>query len=136
MSNGECSAPEIWQAVSRYIRAKSEDAYRQWFKQMVPISVDGKQIVLGTSDRFFATWVMNNYGDILADALAAAGCEGFEVTFEYGYGLDGTGVDPDYSKVSVEPRETENTLISAELSSLIRKQSFENFVVGEENRYA
>jgi len=136
MSNGECSAPEIWQAVSSYIRAKSEDAYRQWFKQMVPISVDGKQIVLGTSDRFFATWVMNNYGDILADALAAAGCEGFEVTFEYGYGLDGTGVDPDYSKVSVEPRETENTLISAELSSQIRKHSFENFVVGEENRYA
>ena len=136
MSNGECSAPEVWQAVSGYIRAKSEDAYRQWFKKMVPISVEGKQIVLGTSDRFFATWVMNNYGDILSDALDAAGCEGFEVVFEYGYGLDDAGVDSDYSKASFEPRETGNDLVSPELSDQIRKHSFDNFVVGEENRYA
>ena len=78
MSNGESNASEIWQAVIGFIRAKSEDAYRQWFKKMIPISVDDEQIVIGTSDRFFASWVMNNYRDVLADALAAAGCPGLK----------------------------------------------------------
>ena len=136
MSNGERNASEIWKSVCGYIRTKSETVYKQWFKTLVPISVDEKQIVLGTSGRFFATWVMNNYGDVLEEALAAAGCEGLEVVFEYGYGLDDTGVDPDYSKVSVESKEPENDLISPELAILIRKHSFDNFVVGEENRYA
>ena len=40
MSNGESNASEVWQSVAGYIRAKSEDVYKQWFKKMVPISID------------------------------------------------------------------------------------------------
>ena len=82
MSNGESNASEVWQSVAGYIRTRSEDVYKQWFKNMVPISVDEKQIVLGTSDSFFATWVLNNCGDLLNEALASAGCAGLEVKIE------------------------------------------------------
>ena len=73
MSNGESNASEIWQAVIGHIRARSENVYNQWFKKMVPISADEKQIVIGTSDHFLASFVTDNYGDVLADALAAKG---------------------------------------------------------------
>ena len=88
MSHGESSASEVWQSAVGFIRAKSEAVYKQWFKKMVPISVDEKQIVIGTSDRFFASFVTSHYGDVLADALAAAGCPGLKVKYEYGYGFD------------------------------------------------
>ena len=139
MSNGESNASEIWQAVIGFIRAKSEDLYRQWFKKMLPISVDEKQIVIGTSDRFFASWVMNNYHSDFAEALAAAGCPGIEVKFEYGYGFDSDETeleDPVSAPLPAELDHTGGDLISPELKSQIGKHSFENFVVGEENRYA
>ncbi|MBR4254927.1 MAG: chromosomal replication initiator protein DnaA [Lentisphaeria bacterium] len=136
MSNGESNASEVWQSVAGYIRTKSEDVYKQWFKKMVPISVDEKQIVLGTSDSFFATWVLNNCGDLLNEALASAGCAGLEVKFEYGYGIDETGLDDVDSHTPPEIDDGGSDTVSPELADLIRKHSFDNFVVGEENRYA
>ena len=140
MSHGESSASEVWQSVTAYIRAKSEDAYKQWFKKMVPVSVDEKQLILGTSDSFFANWVMNNCGDLLNEALASAGCDGLKVTFEYGYGYDpedlGLGEEPQLFEPSPDESTDGVQMISSELADLIRKHSFDNFVVGEENRYA
>ncbi len=141
MSHGESSASEVWQSAVGFIRAKSEAVYKQWFKKMVPISVDEARIVVGTSDDFFADIVMKNYGDLISEALAAAGHPGLKVVFESGYfdtdetedlGLD---FDPDFSQVSAEPAADDDE-ISPELASLISKHSFDNFVVGEENRYA
>ena len=80
MSNGESNASEIWQAVIGHIRARSENVFNQWFKKMVPISADEKQIVIGTSDHFLASFVTDNYGDVLADALAAAGYARYEIS--------------------------------------------------------
>ncbi len=140
MSHGESSASEVWKSVTGYIRTKSEDAYKQWFKKMVPISVDEKQLVLGTSDSFFANWVMNNCGDLLNEAVASAGYEGLKVTFEYGYGYDsadaGLGDEPQFERNSGESADAGEEMLSPELADMIRKHSFDNFVVGEENRYA
>ena len=140
MSHGESSASEVWKSVIGYIRTKSEDAYKQWFKKMVPISVDEKQLVLGTSDSFFANWVMNNCGDLLNEALASAGFEELKVTFEYGYGYDSADAglcdEPQFERNSGESADAGEEMISPELADLIRKHSFDNFVVGEENRYA
>ena len=141
MSHGESSASEVWQSAVGFIRAKSEAVYKQWFKKMVPISIDETQIVLGTSDDFFAEVVLRNYGDLISEALASAGHPGLKVAFESGYydsdetddlGLD---LDPDFSQVSTESA-ADDDLVSPELASLISKHSFDNFVVGEENRYA
>ena len=138
MSNGEINASEVWQSVSGYIRTKSEDVYKQWFKKMEPISADEKQIVLGTSDSFFASIVTSHYGDILAEAFAAAGFAGMEVKFEYGYGYGSEGTDPedDFPRVPAAIENADAEWISPELKSQISKHSFDNFVVGEENRYA
>ena len=138
MSNGERNASEVWKTVCGYIRTKSETAYKQWFKKLVPISIDEAQIVLGASDNFFASWVKNNFGDLLADALAFAGYAGIQVVFESGYCPEDAapGDYPDESAPPSGVSSTDSDLINPELARLIRKHSFENFVVGEENRYA
>ena len=138
MSNGERNASEVWKTVCGYIRTKSETAYKQWFKKLVPISIDESQIVLGASDNFFASWVKNNFGDLLADALAFAGYAGIQVVFESGYCPEDAapGDYPDESQPPPGVSSTDSDLINPELARLIRKHSFENFVVGEENRYA
>ena len=138
MSNGERNASEVWKTVCGYIRTKSETAYKQWFKKLVPISIDEAQIVLGASDNFFASWVKNNFGDLLADALAFAGYAGIQVVFESGYCPEDAapGDYPDESQPPPGVSSTDSDLINPELARLIRKHSFENFVVGEENRYA
>ena len=56
MSNGESNASEIWQAVIGHIRARSENVYNQWFKKMVPISADEKQIVIGCNFSCARLW--------------------------------------------------------------------------------
>ncbi|MBO7089424.1 MAG: chromosomal replication initiator protein DnaA, partial [Lentisphaeria bacterium] len=113
--------------------------YKQWFKKMVPISVNEAQIVVGTSDDFFADIVTKNYGDLISEALAAAGYPGLKVVFESGYfdPADGETLpeDPDSSRLGTESAADDDE-ISPELASLISKHSFDNFVVGEENRYA
>jgi len=138
MSNGERNASDVWKTVCGYIRTKSETAYKQWFKKLVPISIDEAQIVLGASDNFFASWVKNNFGDLLADALAFAGYAGIQVVFESGYCPEDAapGDYPDESQPPPGVSSTDSDLINPELARLIRKHSFENFVVGEENRYA
>ena len=85
MSHGESSASEVWQSAVGFIRAKSEAVYKQWFKNMLPISVNEAQIVVGTLDDIFADIVMKNYGDLISEALAAAGHPGLKVVFESGY---------------------------------------------------
>jgi len=139
MSHGESSASEVWQSAVGFIRAKSEAVYKQWFKKMVPISVDEAQIVIGTSDDFFADIVTKNYGDLISEALAAAGHPGLKVVFESGYfdpaDVESPPEDPDSSRFGTESAADDDE-ISPELASLISKHSFDNFVVGEENRYA
>ena len=134
MSNGERNASEVWKTVCGYIRTKSETAYKQWFKKLVPISIDEAQIVLGASDNFFASWVKNNFGDLLADALAFAGYAGIQVVFESGYCPEDAapGDYPDESQPPPGVSSTDSDLINPELARLIRKHSFENFVDSEE----
>ena len=140
MSHGESSASEVWRTAVGFIRAKSEAVYKQWFKKMVPISIDETQIVIGTSDDFFADIVMKNYGDLISEALSAAGHPGLKVVFESGYydseepdlPLD---PDPDSSQVSMFDAPDDDEA-NGKLAELISRHSFDNFVVGEENRYA
>ncbi len=140
MSHGESSASEVWQSAVGFIRAKSEAVYKQWFKKMVPISVNEAQIVVGTSDDFFADIVTKNYGDLISEALSAAGYPGLKVVFESGYFDPADGEtppeDPDSSRFFGTVSAADDDEISPELASLISKHSFDNFVVGEENRYA
>jgi chromosomal replication initiator protein len=111
--------------------------YEQWFDSIVPVRFVEEQIVLGVSDDFFADWLKENYGDILTEALSESAGHKISFILETGH------VNVDEVKASVEiDAEAEDAGLDdfskkqKNNSSPSSRHTFNNFVVGEENRYA
>jgi chromosomal replication initiation ATPase DnaA len=72
--------------------------YEQWFDSIVPVRLDGEQIVLGVSDDFFADWLKENYGDILNEALSESAGRKISFILETGH----VSVEEDKASVEIE----------------------------------
>lgn len=137
----------LWSKACENIRRHSEFLYENFFRSLVPLSQDGDRLLLGISDRFKSDWIMENFSDILGEAVEAASGRKLRIGFEYGH-------QPRAELLPEEPAPVQELLeIRAEsesepqsaVSAAPKKRvagnclpghTFENFVVGEENRYA
>lgn len=138
MADEKESASAVWRKACDYIRRQSEDAYKQWFEKIVPLSKDGDSIELGVPDSFYSQWLETNYGDLLQQALESAGAAHCRIVFAYGYQPEdpGSGLDmPEYLPQDAAEPES-GSAARNERMSFSSEYTFENFVVGEENRYA
>lgn len=110
--------------------------YEQWFDSIVPVRLDGEQIVLGVSDDFFADWLKENYGDILNEALSESAGRKISFILETGH----VSVEEDKASVEIEAEaeaaNLEDFSKNRKNNSGSSRHTFANFVVGEENRYA
>jgi chromosomal replication initiator protein len=108
----------------------------------VPVSINSSEIILGVSDEFFADWLNEHYGDILSEAVKSAVGNDLKMKFETGYYLDeAEQKEQDEIKSSTEKAPEDKKpepLIASFLSpqNCRSEYTFDNFVVGEENRYA
>jgi chromosomal replication initiator protein len=117
------------------------ETFDHWFQPIVPVNIDKKNIVLGVSDDFFASWFKDNYEDILADALKKAVGYDLDINFELGYYPEETEDEAEEETASaIEPAEThseaEKEVTEPSLPNCLSRHTFGNSVVGEENRYA
>jgi chromosomal replication initiator protein len=134
----KCGLLLTWTKTCELLKKRLHQAtFEQWFGSIVPVRLDGEQIVLGVSDDFFADWLKENFGDILTDALSESSGQKFSFTLETGH------VNVDEIKESAEIDAEAEAASPAEDFSKNRTNSngsarhtFANFVVGEENRYA
>ncbi|MFA6101240.1 MAG: chromosomal replication initiator protein DnaA [Victivallaceae bacterium] len=134
----KCGLLLTWTKTCELLKKRLHQAtYEQWFGSIVPVRLDGEQIVLGVSDDFFADWLKENFGDILTDALSESAGHKIAFTLETGH------VNVDEIKASAEIDAEAEAASPAEdfsknraKSSGLAKHTFGNFVVGEENRYA
>lgn len=130
---------DVWCQISEYIQQKNSSAYDQWFKIITPIAIDAKQLVLGVPNDFYAEWVLKNFMDLLEEGLALCGYAGAKVVFEPGYNQ----CEPFVFRTPIDEPEqnpprpvVEKEKQRAEILKLVGGQTFDTFVVGEENRYA
>lgn len=134
-------AAGLWNKAVSILKCKvSENTYNQWFAVIVPLSVDETMMRLGVSDDFFAEWLTENYGDILTNVITEAAGKKLKFIIEPGHDK------PAEQSASVEKPELRSTEGARPDQSLLDIQqtapncnaryTFENFVVGEENRYA
>ena len=155
MQTMHCDASRLWNEACEHIRANVPGhVFTQWFEGIVPLRMEGNKIVLGVSDEMYAEWLDANYSDILTDGLAS-------VSAGYAYSLE-TGHQPCFREEALpeekaqavafeEDREDtgledeENISVSGEELSgtdprtapnCLPSYTFDNFIVGEENRYA
>ena len=150
----------LWGDACAYLKGKSSSLYETFFKGVVALSLEKGELLLGISSEFLADWILDNEeaSGQLQDAITHAFGTAYRFRFEAGHMAEETPVSAagkeslyDQSEPVVEtPAVQEESPIapaaSAEepLAGLTRataekclpENTFENFVVGEENRYA
>lgn len=115
------SLKEMWNLVSNEIRKllDSDVIYEVWFASLNLINYDGETVTLSASE-FKKNTIEKKFGDLLQEAFRAV--LGFDVNIVI--------VDPD-SFAEPEPE-----VKPAEVTKSAEEFTFENFVVGESNRFA
>ncbi|MFA7229753.1 MAG: chromosomal replication initiator protein DnaA [Victivallaceae bacterium] len=137
MYNGEGELLyKVWEiAAERLKKRLHTETYAQWFQNIIPVKLDDDKIVLGVSDDFFADWLEDNYGDFLAESLAEVDGLNYGYSFETGHRQEiKNSVE---SAAKSKPKKADKPAPSATVpNGCLSRHNFDNFVVGEENRYA
>lgn len=127
-----------WDKALKIISATvSRHNFDTWFKPLQLVANDGTSLTLGVPNKFFKEWLVDNYYQIIKDALRDAA--GKDVAFDFSIIKEGHSVDGGDIKA---PRQTSAVVVSKKghtrrvNSSLNPHYSFERFVVGTSNQFA
>jgi chromosomal replication initiator protein len=124
----------LWNRALSSLRQRLDgDEFDSWIRPLVPLSLNSETLELSVPNKLFASWLEENYLDLLASAWVDA--HGRETSFTFTW--NGTGVqgelfqefESDHAK-RVPPRRNANP------TGLIERYDFENFIVGPSNQFA
>jgi len=128
-----------WSAVCAAVRARSEywGDYCSGFIR--PLALEENDLLLGIAEEFSADLVRDNCSDFLLEALNDV--FGRKLTFSFEYGHVYPGIEEEVEPAMAEPvpaAEPEQHIpaVHHTAENCLEANTFENFVVGEENRYA
>jgi len=128
---------KIWSVAANRLKERNKHLYRQWFRKITPLAVEGATLRLGVSDDFFASIITDQYDDLVLEALT--GIDGVN----YSYRLE-SGHEPvpeeEPAAIPAKPEKTpaaenRNPGRSGAAKNCLEEHTFENFVVGAENRF-
>ncbi|MBQ9337211.1 MAG: chromosomal replication initiator protein DnaA [Lentisphaeria bacterium] len=138
-------ARELWSRACEEIRAKiPERIYAQWFDGIVPVRADDRKITLGVPDEIYEAWVRDNFSDIITDSLKKTAGGDLQFELETGHKADfpeaeesETAKVPDFGVPAAEGNgEAGHRTQGSTAPNCLAEYTFDNFIVGEENRYA
>ena len=121
----------IWEKAKDELKSNvSGEIFDGWFAKLSPVGESEKSLKLEAPCEFDAIWIRDNYMDVLKKQVSlAAGCN-MDVEISY----------PERAEI---PREKSRNIPSAEIKkpeilppSINPRNTFENFVVGEANKFA
>lgn len=115
----------------------SADTYNLWFAPLRASMSDGNEIVLEVANDFCEVWLKDNYMSLLQDVLSVASGRQLQIKFKVG---DSTPVPVTVTKQTPVPKvkatETITDRLAASEWSFNPKNTFETFVVGNNNNFA
>ncbi len=129
-------AENIWSVAADRLKERNKHLYRQWFRKITPLSIDGVTLRLGVSDDFFASIIEDQYDDIVLEALSEIG--GVSYSYELEPGHEPRPAEesaPAARAVKPEPAEPQTPRRTGAAKNCLEEHTFENFVVGAENRF-
>ena len=131
MKSGAFTAEEIWNLASAALKSRSEHLYSQWFSKITAVDVEDDLLTLGVSDDFFRDMVIDNWGDLLQNALE--NINGKCYRFEWK-----TGVLPAQPAAAPAPEAVTVSPAAPSVVAAKRNQrfTFDNFICGNCNRHA
>ena len=126
----------IWDKALQYLKGLlNEETYSKWITPVIPVSIEKDVVTLGVSDAFFISWLKDNFGDMIINALSSSAEREITIKYEPGHVL------PEIDKEHVERiTSVENkTALAKKKQSAANchsRHTFKNFVVGPENEFA
>ncbi|HEY2772912.1 MAG TPA: chromosomal replication initiator protein DnaA [Candidatus Binatia bacterium] len=125
---------DLWnRAVSALRQRLERDEFDNWILPLVPLALTSETLEISVPNKLFASWLEENYLDLLTSAWMEAHGEETCFTFTWsGTGLQGElfhEYEADRAK-RLPPRRAANP------SGLIERYDFENFIVGPSNQFA
>ncbi len=124
---------DVWQVAAERLQQQIHTTtYEQWFQNIVPVTLNEQALVLGVSDDFFADWLKDNFDDILSDSLKDVEGIDYSYSFASGYLPKKKKEEP---QAKSKPKAAK-TVKAVKPGNCLSRHTFDNFVVGEENRYA
>jgi chromosomal replication initiator protein len=151
------SETNVWDSILAAVEKRiNHESFTTWFKPISFIDIDDAAIRLRVPDRVFEDWILNNYRDVLEEAIEEVGLAGISVNFEVHapgqLGLKteartpaaftakaGTSSKPvAIPSVQVESVTTATRSVDTEQAELPlnQKYTFGTFVVGSCNQFA
>src|SRR5690348_17038441 len=134
----QTSAEKIWSAAQDHLRSMlSADTYNLWFAPLRATVHDADGIVLEVANDFCEVWLKDNYLSLLQDVVALASGHQLQITFKVPSSNNAapTPAQPAQETAkSIEPSAERNSH-GAE-PSFNQKNTFETFVVGNNNNFA
>jgi chromosomal replication initiator protein len=143
----EESAKKIWSAAQEMLRSLlNADIYNLWFAPVHANALDGDYITLEVANDFCEVWLKDNYLGLIRDVLAHAAGRSIKVRFKVNQSQPSSNphshspeslIRPkapvEAAALEVAPRET---VASRETSQFNPKNTFDTFVVGNNNTFA
>lgn len=131
MDSQESSAAKIWSVAANRLMEQNKHLYRQWFQKLTPLSLERATLKLGVSDDFFASIIEDQYDDLIRKALS--GIDGSDYSYELEPGHEPVLEKND--RPNANSKKTQQEQNEDPSSGSLEEHSFENFVVGAENRF-
>lgn len=125
----------IWDNALQYLKELlNEEMFSKWITPIIPISIDKDIVTLGVSDAFFISWLQDNFGDMIINALTNGAGRPVKVHYEPGHILpEREKVEKAFFDSDLQNSATRNKLAAANCHI---RHTFQNFVVGPENEFA
>ena len=132
MDSNEQKARLVWETAVGRLRAQSETLYKNWVSRMVPLTVADGAITVGVDNDFICRFLMEHYQDLFEECLAGIDGENLSIRLVPGYRQE----PPEEPETSAAPKPAPVRAARPRLAADASEDTFDNFIVGEENRHA
>jgi chromosomal replication initiator protein len=134
----QASVEKIWSSAQQSLRSMlNPDIYNLWFQPVKAVALEGDTIVLEVANDFCEVWLKDNYLGLIRDVLAQASGQVLKIRFRVDAAAPSMA-GPDgktKTKPVAEPAERPGA-VAREAVAFNPKNTFETFVVGENNNHA
>src|SRR5258706_15553804 len=131
-------AEKIWSSAQEHLRSKlTADTYNMWFASLRASAVDNSHVTLEATNEFCEVWLKDNYSSLLQDAIAIAAGKQLEIKFKPAPGTvpmtTAPAPAPPKAKTSAAAQDRAGANGEPHFNP---KNTFESFVVGNNNNFA
>ncbi len=132
----EQTKDKLWSDIfSGLFEVLNKDAIATWFEPLVPVSFADSTLILGAPNNFFIEWITEYYSNPLMRVLAKPNFDGLKIDFKViDNKIDSVDIETTTEEQPALPITNGHNILDG--SRLVPRYSFDNFIIGESNRFA